>query len=289
MADFEFIYNPTTNKWTILAPKRSKRPKEERDIIAICPFCVGEEKEKEEVYRLSGEDKNRWLVRVISNNFPFAPIHEVIVHSPDHHKNFDELPLSQVKNIFLVYKQRYLLYQEKGTVYIFNNHGRGSGESLPHPHSQLVVIPRHIQVEIPPLQTVEKEMQETMHFRIYCPRTSQWPDEVWIAPKQANKTFGEISEDELSDFSYSLQRLLQIFDIRYNYEFPHNFYIYPWRNWYLRIMPRMKKLGGFELGTNIIVNTQDPSETITFIREHFISADKEKILKEHQASYHKGV
>ena len=50
---------------------------------------------------------------------------------------------------------------------------------------------------------------------------------------------------------------------------PFNFYIYPQQDWYLRLIPRLKTLGGLEIGTGIFVNTQDPNETISFIKEHF--------------------
>lgn len=61
----------------------------------------------------------------------------------------------------------------------------------------------------------------------------------------------------------------------------------PAGDWYFRIIPRIKILGGFELGTGIMVNTQDPKETIAFIKEHFHAPDVEKIRREHQAEYSK--
>ena len=53
------------------------------------------------------------------------------------------------------------------------------------------------------------------------------------------------------------------------------------------MVPRLKNLGGFEVGTGISVNTQDPKETIDFIIEHFDSPDLEKIKSVHQAKYSK--
>jgi hypothetical protein len=48
-------------------------------------------------------------------------------------------------------------------------------------------------------------------------------------------------------------------------------------------------VGGFELGTGIYVNTQDPNETISFIKEHFVYPNHEKIKKHHQAEYERRV
>jgi UDPglucose--hexose-1-phosphate uridylyltransferase len=57
----------------------------------------------------------------------------------------------------------------------------------------------------------------------------------------------------------------------------------------MRIIPRLKVPGGFELGTGIFVNTQDPKETIEFIKEHFDHPNVEKIKTIHKATYRRGV
>lgn len=290
MSDFSFIHNVLANLWVINAPKRSKRPDAFSHTSHACPFCPGREKEEPSIYRVGGtNDDPNWEVRVLNNKYPFAPIHEVIIHSPDHHKNFDELPLSQVEKTLFVYRARYNVHRKSGSVVIFTNAGEGSGESLTHPHSQLVVTPKNVDLQVPPLPLVDKNIKETQNFLIFCPPTSQWPDEVWIAPQKSGTDFGEITDSELSDLAYALQRLIEIFDIRHGNEFPFNMYISPWKNWYLRIIPRVKKLGGFELATNVYVNTQDPQETMEFILEHFDSPNREKILLKHQAEYKKGV
>jgi UDPglucose--hexose-1-phosphate uridylyltransferase len=133
------------------------------------------------------------------------------------------------------------------------------------------------------------DILETEHFLIFCPATSEWPDEVWIAPKQNGGGFGMIKDAEITDLSFVLSRLVGIFDLRHGHEFPFNFYIPPLKNWYLRLIPRGKVIGGFELGTNIMVNTQDPAETFNFINEHFWKPDREKIKSQHLAEYGKKV
>jgi len=187
------------------------------------------------------------------------------------------------------FRQRYNTHKDKGSVFILHNHGNGSGESLVHPHSQLVVIPHNVELQVPPLPIHDGQMKKTKHFLIFCPKSSQWPDEVWITSQKSGTDFGEITDAEIQDFSNALSRIIKIFDLRHGQEFPFNFYISPWKNWYLRIIPRQKILGGFELGTNVYVNTGDPQETIEFILEHFDSPDKERIVREHQAKYHRKV
>lgn len=327
MADFKFLQNPVTKKWVILDPRRSKRPNVGQTAVPVCPFCIGCEDVDQELYRIGGEKGDcNWHIRVVKNKFPFAAIHEIIIHSPDHHKNFEELPIPHIELILQIYRARYLENRTHGQVYIFHNRGIGGGESLPHPHTQLVAIPHEIQIDIPPLDLSiyrsmlqqksqisnlkaiffeflislfrqkggsEKmlcdEFVETSNFLIFCPRTSQMPDEVWIVPIQKGKCFGDISDREITDLAFILSRLINIFDLRHGHEFPFNFYIYPGINWYLRIIPRIKILGGFEVGTGIIVNTQDPAETFAFIKEHFFEPNLEKIREEQQEDYWKSV
>ena len=318
MADFTFLQNPLSKKWVILAPRRAKRPDIAKGAEPICPFCLGREMDEKEVYRVGGQpNDSNWKIRVIHNKYPFAPIHEVIIHSPDHDKNFDELPLHQVELIIKTYRARFLTHQKKGQVFIFHNRGEGGGESLPHPHTQLAVIPANIKMDIVRLSATASfdfgpqpiswstntanpessgvgklEHQSTVltsHFYLFCPKSSQWPDEVWVAPKKRGRAFGEITDGEAADLAYTISRLVQIFNLRHGSEFPFNFYIYPGGDWYLRLIPRVKVLGGFELSTGIYVNTQEPDKTISFIKEHFGTPDWEKIKKEHRAEYEKRV
>ncbi|PIY94363.1 MAG: hypothetical protein COY68_02965 [Candidatus Levybacteria bacterium CG_4_10_14_0_8_um_filter_35_23] len=324
--DFEFLQNPITKKWMVSAPRRAKRPDQASGTVPFCPFCVENDKE-EELFRVKSESPKQakrdfgveadWNLRILENKFPFAPIHEVIIHSPDHNNNFERLPIKQAELILKTYKERYKLHQGKGQVYIFHNRGKKAGESIPHPHTQLVVIPYSVHLEIPrldpesyvgiaphPLEisklsdktnslsrrlTEKEEMVDNEYFYIFCPHTSEWPDEVWVAPKRRGKLFGEITDVEVQDLAHVLIRLIQIFTLRHGNEFSFNFYIYPDSDWYLRLIPRIKTLGGFELGTDVFVNTQDPKETLAFLKEHFNNPDEEKILRENQATYRRGV
>lgn len=286
MPDFKFVQNPQSGKWIISAARRAQRPDSSKVTDVVCPFCAGHEKDEKEVYRVGGEvgDSN-WLVRVIPNKYPFAPIHEIVIHSQDHHKNFGELPDSQAELILETFQQRYQTHQKSGQVYIFHNRGERGGESLTHPHSQITVVPENVSLEIPAAQEIDGDSLETKNFYIFCPKTSEWPDEVWVKAKRSGSLFGEITASEISDLATSISRLVRILDLRHGNDFPFNFYIYPGKSWYLRIIPRLKTLGGFEIGTGVFVNTQNPDETINFLKEHFENPDVEKIKTAHQASY----
>ena len=168
---------------------------------------------------------------------------------------------------------------------------------MPHPHTQLAVVPFDVKMDIPRLagdgdihNVAKGQMnQETKYFTLFCPKSSQWPDETWIAPKQRGRAFGEITNEETKDISFILSRIIYILRLRHGDEFSYNFYIYPGGDWYIRIIPRVKVLGGFEIGTGIYVNTQYPQETIMFIKEHFEYPNEEKIGTVHKATYKKRV
>jgi UDPglucose--hexose-1-phosphate uridylyltransferase len=283
MPDFKFINIPSLDNWVISAPKRAKRPDVQgKEAKHVCPFCPGEEKKEPDVYRIGGEegDKN-WSVRVINNKFPFAPIHEVIIHTPQHVDSISKLSLEQTKLVIEAYVNRFNTHLKQGTVCIFANCGHDAGESVQHSHSQLAVVPKDVPIVVPSLE-------EFLDFELVCPPYSQWPDEVWVVPGERGKLFGEITYEEMENLAYILRRLIYIFEARHGEEFPYNFYIYPHRDWYLRIMPRAKIAGGFEIATGIFVNTQDPHETMDFIKMHFFEEEKEKIQK-NKAEYRKGV
>lgn len=292
MSDFKYLRIPNLETWVVLDPKRAKRPSVKAKRPTFCPFCPGHEKEEPESYRIGGQDHDsKWSVRVIPNKYPFAPIHEIVIHTPDHSKHFSDLPIDQTRLILEVFVNRFNTHLKHGSVCIFGNSGHEAGESIAHSHSQIAVVPREVQVVVPRLEqniSYKGEHFEVGDFMMICPPYSQWPDEVWIVPKDRGKLFGEITYQELESLSYVLKRLIRIFEVRHGHQFPYNFYIYPFRDWYFRIMPRAKIPGGFEIATGIFVNTQDPRQTIQFIKDHFYEEAEEKI-QESRAQYRKGV
>lgn len=301
MSDFHFRKNPVSKQWVISAPRRSHRPNSEKSRLKQttaargkkpCPFCPANIIQSEILYQVPQDAGEDWKVIVIPNKYPFAPHHELIINTPDHTASFATLPTEQIALALRVYKQRFNEHHYQGQVYIFHNDGEKAGASLVHSHTQLVVIPEKVFLDIPLLKTVGQDIKtglQTEHFVMVCPTTSQWPDEVWVAPKQQHRLFGEVTDAELDDLSIILSSLTKIYTARYHDHFPFNFYISPDTDWYLRLVPRVKTWGGFEVGTNVGVNTQDPKETMAFIKEQFHRRDIEMIREKHKASYHRTV
>lgn len=250
-----------------MAPRRATRTELTPDKKQICPFCPGNERlSSEELYR-QGEgkvNKPGWEMRVVRNKFPFAPIHELVVHTAKHEENFFSFSKTHVDKIFRLYRERFRLHEKEGQVFIFHNSGQKAGESIPHSHTQIAVLPKNLVLEIPTTPIVENVFRKTKHFQFFCPCDSRWPSEVWVLPKIAGKNFAEATNDELEDLAKHFPVVLKKMRKVFGKEFAFNFYIYPLYGWYLRIIPREKTLGAFEVGTNIFVNTVD---SVTFAKK----------------------
>ena len=255
----KFVPDIHSERWVIIAPGRIARPDQKK--AAVCAFCPGNESlTPPEVYRVGEGSANKpgWQVRVVPNKFPITDIHEVIIHSPDDKKNIDELPLEHVQLIFQTYRQRYNTYRDRGQVLIFCNQGERAGASLAHPHSQLVVVPKQINMDILHRENINNLIEGGQFFTVYAPDFSQWTYEVWITPNTPDgRPFGDISDEQIADLVRLLQKILQKLAKKFP-EPAYNFYIHHGKDWYLRIIPRLVHRAGFELGTGLQVNVVDP-------------------------------
>lgn len=284
----KFVPDVTTNRWVIIAEGRLKRPRDAKagpGVQKVCVFCPGFEKiPGEELYRIGtgGPYEPGWQVRVIANKYPITDFHEVIIHSPDDERDIDRLPLEQVHRILLAFRERFNFHSKNGHVLIFNNVGEQAGASIRHPHSQLVVIPRQINVEALALEPITNVIADNRHFVVFCPEFSQWPFEVWIAPKKRNETFGQISSEAIGDLAVVVQDTLRRLIVHLSSEGhihpgvpmvhftdgpAYNFYIHFGQDWYLRFIPRLIHRAGFELGTGLSVNIMDPADAAEILKE----------------------
>ena len=167
--------NISTRDWTIFSLERAKRPQDfkqkkrkkiDKEYVADCPFCMGNEHlTPKELLRI-GEDG--WDIRVVPNKFPAlepkdgatlqggrqmaGPYlcmegigqHEVIVESPLHNKSLALMDIEEMEKVVFSYKQRYSQLsknEDYQLIIIFRNHGSKAGTSLEHPHSQLIATP----------------------------------------------------------------------------------------------------------------------------------------------------
>lgn len=281
----KYVPDVKTRRWVVLAPERTRRPDEigttQQKPDGTCVFCPGNESyTPPEVLRIGSgmPDGAGWNVRVVPNKFPITDIHEVVIHSPDCKRDIEELPEAQAVRILTAYRSRYRAHRENGQVLIFCNHGKEGGASLRHPHSQIVVIPHQIILDAVEREPVTNMVEETAHFVTYCPDFSQWPFEVWIAPKDEGTLFGDITDGEMAELAPQLQRALRaigrvstethIKSLHWGEAYSYNYYISHEANWFVRIIPRAVSRAGFELGTGLSVNVVGPQTASEVLRHH---------------------
>lgn len=290
----KFVPDITTNRWVLIAEGRSRRPTDVKieatgPVNKLCIFCPGFEKiPGEELFRigLGKPYEPGWKVRVIKNKYPITDFHEVIIHSPDDTHDIDTLPVGQVSLILEAFRSRFNANRDNGHVIIFNNVGDAAGASIRHPHSQLVVVPKQINIETLRQEPIANVVVDNTNFVVYCPEFSQWPFELWIAPKEKDKDFGETSDEALADLAQvlkdSMTRLISHLTekdsnlhpglpmVKFKNGVAYNFYIDHDKNWYIRIIPRLVHRAGFELGTGLSVNPVDPADAAAMLVEQVI-------------------
>jgi UDPglucose--hexose-1-phosphate uridylyltransferase len=327
----ELRKDPIHGRWVIISTERSRRPSdfapEERRIVGgFCPLCEGnEDRTPPEIiaFRDNGTppDSPGWTLRVVPNKFPALRIegelsregdgiydkmngigaHEVVIESPQHEQTLATLPLKDVKNVLLAYRERIIDLrrdQRLRYVLVFKNHGVSAGASLEHSHSQIIalpIVPRRVVEEIQGAKTyfsykdrcvfcdiIRQELQqkqriitENKSFLSIAPFASRFPFETWILPKTHHSSFEamELSQYEpaaqiLSD---TLQRLSHVLT-----DPPYNYVIHTSSfsgvdgehyHWHFEIMPKLTKVAGFEWGTGFYINPTPPEEAACYMRE----------------------
>lgn len=275
----KFVPDIKTQRWIIISQTRWDRPDDHAHphIGSVCAFCPGnEESTPEEILRIPFDTEQSrstqgkgWKLRVIPNKYPITDIHEVIIHTPDHHQDVADMSAQDLAQLLGLYKQRFAAHKKDGQVMIFSNHGEHAGASLMHPHSQVVVLPRQINLDALVREPVMNVVEDTTYFYTYCPDFSQWPYEAWIAPKKESGAFDGVADDELQDLAAVFGRIMARLRAKYKQlteqhvagdgRFAYNYYIHHGENWFIRIIPRLIHRAGFELGTGLSVNVVDPT------------------------------
>ncbi|MDY6937536.1 MAG: galactose-1-phosphate uridylyltransferase [Cyanobacteriota bacterium] len=327
-------HNAISGDWVIVATDRAKKPNAfkgdraktqiephlEHQHRADCPFCPGNEAQTAAESDRFG-DENHWRVRVVQNRYPALsptgePIrsgdrlfrtvsgvgfHEVIIEHPHHHATIARLPVAEVAEILRMYRQRYARIRTDprvAAIVLYKNHGKESGASLVHPHSQLIATPI-----VPPqirqrtraaieffeetgecifcrtlteeLAAADRILLENDRFVAFVPHAALFPFQVWIFPRRHTSSFDQIADREIVDLATTLKTVLAKLDTgldnpAYNYtirSIPTGDRHTDYFHWYVDIIPRLGILAGFELGSGMFVNSTLPEENAAFLRE----------------------
>ncbi len=253
-----------------------------------------------------------WTLRVVPNKYPALKMqktldvqsdgmydcmngmgaHEVIIETPSHTEQLDEMNSKRVEDVIRVYKERIIAFKKDlhiQYIMVFKNHGRAAGATLSHPHSQLIampIVPIRVKQEMAGAKTyydsrkrcifcdiireeklkAQRIVGENDSFLAIEPYASRFPFETWIVPKTHSGHFEEIRDNEVKNLALIMKSTLGKIR-RFLNNPPFNFIIHAapvhepgivYYHWHIEIMPKLSQIAGFEWGTGFYINTTPP-------------------------------
>lgn len=231
--------------------------------------------------------------------------HEVIISRP-HNTLTAFLPDKDMDAMLYVYQQRMRElsnHPEVQYVHILQNHGKAGGASMIHPHSQIFAtpfVPEHLHDEVVgsyvyfeqhgacvycemimyELSEKSRVVIDSEDFLVFSPFASRMPYALRIIPKRHMASFVDMTDGERKNLGIVLKESLQ--KLYYLLKNPaYNYYIHSLPvthelmtryddksyHWHLEILPRVNVWGGFELGSDVYVNTIMPETAADYLRQ----------------------
>ena len=321
------------NRYVILATERAKRPSNfvqvhsEGTDKSICPFCPVNQQLLPSVIAEQPvkilQDQNvtdlpksaLWITRVVPNKYPAVSLdgkpamrtdntfftfasaygyHEVIIETPDHDKELEDLPIEHIREVLRLYQQRIRAFHDNHSiryVSVFKNRGLIAGASISHSHTQVIAynaLPTSMEGELEKaydyhikndecafcniIGVEEKSFRHVYsdeHIVAFTPYASRFPFEIWIFTRRHISGMTELSEIELTALAGALKKLLQRLDTL-NYP-PFNLQVHSAKmddqfHFHIEIAPRLATWAGFEISTETIINTMTPEDAAAFYR-----------------------
>ncbi len=298
-------------KYVIIAPKRGKRPHDlERPQRltpakkADCVFCPANLKKVAKTLATSNQTRQKgepWAIKVIANKFPSVAVdnpkaygrQEVVIETPSHQEEIEDLSTARVAEILKVYADRTkIISQDKKINYIliFKNNGGAAGASLWHAHSQIFAtefLPPNLKDKSQRVQeyklnhgtcvycdVIKKEKNgprrvfEDRHIIAFCPWAPMHNYEIWLMPKRHLDNITLLTPAERLNFANILKKILKKInqlDLPYNYYF-HQVVKDQDQHLYMKITPRGSVWAGVEIGSGLIINPVSPEEAAKFYR-----------------------
>lgn len=313
-------HDPLHDTWVIIAPERSRRPSDQHlQSVArpgtLCPFCPGHEDQTPPEVLATGRgpqdapDRPPWRVRAFPNRYPAVTgpggRHEVVVFSPDHARDLDQLPVAQIAEILTVIQRRIVTLSEDPrteAIIVFQNAGAGAGASLAHPHGQILatpVVPSILRTEVAACAAWRRQQggcllcdQATAaageglliaandHAQLWTPSGSRFAYEMLLAPRRHQAGIEGAAAAELESVAALLSvacRALQTVGERVAYNLV--LHIAPRSvedfHWHLELLPRLAPLAGFETGTGFFINPVRPEDAAEVLSRAALNARRE--------------
>jgi UDPglucose--hexose-1-phosphate uridylyltransferase len=246
-------FNPFLNDWVMIEANRQQRPNMPAD---WCPFCPGSGKVPADydVYHYDNDFpvlRQQWSDISPADDFYLNKSTygkcEVILYHPDHHMTLPRLPVSHIRKLVDLWCSRSsdLAADENiKYIYIFENRGKESGTTMPHPHGQLYAfgwIPKLIQTELDASRdyfdkhgeclmctVLRKEtadgsriVYENDSFVCFVPYFTAWPYGTYIVPKKHTGSLTGFDSKQRDDLAGMLKTLTGAYDGLYDELFPY--------------------------------------------------------------------
>jgi len=304
----EFRKDYIHNRWVIIAPKRNRRPHDTQKTQLTkgvnkkeCVFCPDKIDKNNRVLETITLNQKPWAIKVIENKYPSVSTNnpkaygrqEVVVETPDHQKEVEELSVKTIAEIFKVYARRtQAISEDKKIDYIliFKNSGGAAGASLQHAHSQIfateMVPPRMLEKTTKMNEykqktgrcvycdIIKKEKQGPRHvfedknMVAFCPWAPNFNYEIWLMPKRHVDNITLLNDKEIESLAIMLKKILKKINklgMPYNYYF-HQVISDACQHLYLKIKPRGSIWASVEIGAGFIINPVSPEESAKFYR-----------------------
>jgi UDPglucose--hexose-1-phosphate uridylyltransferase len=236
----------------------------------------------------------------INEKFEGFGAHEVIIDTPRHIRSFD-MSEEEIFYWLKTIKARVEdLKKDKRLSFInvFKNDGENAGASQTHPHTQIIALPvmseyqkryfdflygyylEHGRSALEDLYENEKESERKItlsgNFLLFAPYASEFAFETAIISKTADmdnlrelsvlmhRLFGSLKK-ELKEFDFNVifyfAPLNRNFENEKFFDDIENFY-----RFFIRIIPRIYKLAGFEIASDIKINPLLPEIVAKLLR-----------------------
>ncbi|HQX51656.1 MAG TPA: DUF4931 domain-containing protein [Planctomycetaceae bacterium] len=238
--------------------------------------------------------------------FPWQPAigeHDVVIECPDSRSRMAELSPVEIQQMLSAWRTRFQQLSTSSSirsVCIFRNEGFSAGASLAHCHSQIVAtteltpldLARHERAAQHRLKTGRELVQDLWHAErsesirlitessligVCCPFASHASWQIRFVPKLTNpESFAVASDNVLRDMAGLLKQALASLECILGSSFSFNLTLAharidqpPAFSWFLDLLPRMGRVAGWELLTNIDVVTVAPETAAEKIRHHW--------------------
>lgn len=226
--------------------------------------------------------------------------HEVVVIK-DHNTDLLHFSKELTAELLEVLRSRYIWMKENANVVSIipiYNHGAESGASIEHPHAQIFasgIVANTVGQEMHGANryygingacvfcdVIKHELREKVRivhqnedFLAATFFAARFPFETWIYPKKHESQFELTSKKSMENLADALAETLHSFDKTLDNP-PLNLYIHTLPtieadsadfHWHLEIAPRVSSFGGFELGSDTIIDVMSPEDAADYLRK----------------------